>query len=132
MVHASWDLDSEGGSWLTTIIDPLTSPRRGGPRMVDPAEIERAKKITDDPRSNEQIASDGLLQLLHAGVNADPTKPYKNLPRSRSWSPKPTSKIIREGNNYWLIPPPRLDPQQTPIPLQTKSLLIRKLQQDAS
>ena len=44
MVHASWDLDPEGGSWLTTIIDPLTSPRRGGPRMVDPAEIERAQR----------------------------------------------------------------------------------------
>ena len=82
MVHASWDLDPEGGSWLTTIIDPLTSPRRGGPRMVDPAEIERARKITEDPRSNEQIDSDGLLQLLRAGVNADPTKMYgKILPQ---------------------------------------------------
>lgn len=41
-------------------------------------------------------------------------------------------RITRDGNNYWLIPPPRLDPGQTPIPLQTKSLLIRKLQHDAS
>ena len=82
MVHASWDLDPEGGSWLTAIIDPLTSPRRGGPRMVDPAEIERAQRITEDPRSNEQINSDGLLQLLRAGVNADPTKMFgKILPQ---------------------------------------------------
>ena len=82
MVHASWDLDPEGGSWLTAIIDPLTSPRRGGPRMVDPAEIERAQRITEDPRSNEQINSDGLLQLLRAGVNADPSKMFgKILPQ---------------------------------------------------
>ncbi|MEO6506023.1 MAG: DUF222 domain-containing protein [Terrimesophilobacter sp.] len=247
MVHASWDLDPEGGSWLTTIIDPLTSPRRGGPRMVDPAEVERARKITDDPRTNEQIASDGLLQLLHAGVNADPTKMFgKILPQVKivvtqtdletgkgfaviQGNPAPASattaqrmvcmgatqtifttptggpldlgrtrrlfddrqhealairdggcvwpecgqppamteahhineydrdhgntniadgvclcrfhhltlhnngwRITRDGNNYWLIPPPRLDPGQTPIPLQTKSLLIRKLQHDAS
>ncbi|MEO6505405.1 MAG: DUF222 domain-containing protein [Terrimesophilobacter sp.] len=247
MVHATWDLDPEGGSWLTTIIDPLTSPRRGGPRMVDPAEIERARKITDDPRSNEQIASDGLLQLLHAGVNADPTKMFgKILPQVKivvtqsdlesgtgfgviQGNPAPVSvttakrmacmggtqtifttptggpldlgrtrrlfddrqhealairdggcvwpdcenapvmteahhideykkdhgktdiadgvclcrfhhltlhnngwRIIREGSNYWLIPPPRLDPDQTPIALHTKSLLMRKLQQNAS
>ena len=247
MVHASWDLDPEGGSWLTTIIDPLTSPRRGGPRMVDPAEIERARKITDDPRSNEQIASDGLLQLLHAGVNADPTRMFgKILPQVKivitqtdlntgtgfgviQGNPAPVSvdtakrmicsggtqnvfttavggpldlgrskrlfddrqhealairdggcmwpdcdqppvmteahhideykkdhgntdiadgvclcrfhhlnlhnngwQIIREGSNYWLIPPARLDPDQTPIPLHSKSLLMRKLQEDAS
>ena len=40
--------------------------------------------------------------------------------------------ITREGSNYWLIPPARLDPDQTPIPLHSKSLLIRKLQEDAS
>ena len=37
-------------------------------------------------------------------------------------------QIIREGSNYWLIPPARLDPDQTPIPFHSKSLLIRKLQ----
>jgi hypothetical protein len=247
MVHASWDLDPEGGSWLTTIIDPLTSPRRGGPRMVDPAEIERARKITDDPRSNEQIASDGLLQLLHAGVNADPSRMFgKILPQVKivipqidlasgtgfaviQGNPAPVSvntairlvcsgatqtvittatggpldlgrtqrlfddrqhealairdggclwpdcgqppmmseahhineykkdhgntdiadgiclcrfhhltlhnngwQITRQGSNYWLIPPARLDPQQNPIRLHTKSLLMRKLQQNAS
>jgi hypothetical protein len=41
-------------------------------------------------------------------------------------------RITREGSNYWLIPPARLDPEQTPIPLQTKSLLMRKLQDKAS
>ncbi|WP_460870866.1 HNH endonuclease signature motif containing protein, partial [Parafrigoribacterium mesophilum] len=38
-------------------------------------------------------------------------------------------RITRVGSNYWLIPPPGLDPEQTPIPLQSKSLLIRKLRQ---
>ncbi|WP_346234342.1 DUF222 domain-containing protein, partial [Parafrigoribacterium mesophilum] len=76
MLHASWDLDPEGAGYLTAAIDPLTSPRRGGPRMVDPAEIERAKKITDDSRTSEQIASDGLLQLVRVGAGADPNKMY--------------------------------------------------------
>jgi hypothetical protein len=244
MVHASWDLDPEGGSWLTTIIDPLTSPRRGGPRMVDPAEIERAKRITDDPRTDEQIASDGLLALLHVGVNAEPSRMFgKILPQVKvvvtqtdldagtgfaviQGNPAPVSvntarrlvcsggtqqvfttptggpldlgrtkrlfddrqhealairdggclwpgcdrapmmteahhideykkdhgntdiadgvclcrfhhltlhnngwHITRAGINYWLIPPPGLDPAQTPITLHSKSLLIRKLHQ---
>jgi hypothetical protein len=40
--------------------------------------------------------------------------------------------ITRQGSNYWLIPPARLDPEQTPIRLHTKSLLMRKLQDKAS
>jgi hypothetical protein len=41
-------------------------------------------------------------------------------------------RITREGNNYWLIPPPSLDPEQTPIRLHSNSLLIRKLRQSRS
>ena len=60
-------------------IGPFTSPRTGGPRMVDPAEIERAQSILDDPRSTEQIASDGLLDLLSLGVNVAPEKMYGKI-----------------------------------------------------
>ena len=71
MVHAIWDLDPEGGAHLIAAIDPITSPRTGGPRMVDPDEKARAQSILDDPRSTEQIASDALLALVSLGVNVE-------------------------------------------------------------
>jgi hypothetical protein len=86
MLHANWDLDPEGAALLTAAIEPLTSPRTGGPRMVDPAEKERAQSILDDPRSTEQIASDGLLALLSLGVNAAPEKMYGKI--------RPVVKIV--------------------------------------
>lgn len=65
------DLDPEAAAELTSVLDPLTSPRRGGPRFVDPDGIARARRIVDDPRTTERIALDGLLELLRLGVNAD-------------------------------------------------------------
>jgi hypothetical protein len=65
------DLDPEAAAELTSVLDPLTSPRRGGPRFVDPHDVARARRIVDDPRTTERIALDGLLELLRLGVNAD-------------------------------------------------------------
>ena len=242
MVHAVWDLDPEGGAHLIAAIDPLTSPRRGGPRMVDEVEQARVQRIIDDPRSTEQIASDGLLQLVRLGTQADPGTMYgkfqpvvkiivtKDTLRSGNGAaviegnPSPVSadtarrlvcsggtqelittenggpldlgrtkrlfnraqhealaardggcmwpdcnrppswteahhidqfkrdggktniadgiclckfhhlllhnngwQIRRIGNDYLLIPPPMVDPAETPIPLETKSLIIKKL-----
>lgn len=244
MVHAVWDLDPEGGAHLIAAIDPLTSPRRGGPRMVDESEKARAQRIIDDPRSTDQIASDGLLQLVRLGTEADPGVMYgkfrplvkiivtKDTLRSGKGAaviegnPAPVSadtatrlvcsgdtqelittedggpldlgrtkrlfnraqhealaardggcmwpectcppswteahhidqyerdggktniadgiclckfhhlvlhnnhwEIQRVGNDYWLIPPPMVDSAQTPILLETKSLLIKQLRE---
>ena len=101
MVHAVWDLDPEGGAHLIAAIDPLTSPRRGGPRMIDEAEQARVQRIIDDPRSNEQIASDGLLQLVRLGTEADPGTMYGKF--------RPLVKIVvtkdtlRSGNGAAVI-----------------------------
>ncbi|MEO6944376.1 MAG: DUF222 domain-containing protein [Lacisediminihabitans sp.] len=65
------DLDPEAAAELTSVLDPLTSPRRGGPRFIDPHDVARARRIVDDPRTTERIALDGLLELLRLGVNAD-------------------------------------------------------------
>ena len=61
-----------GGAWAQSILDAALRPRRGGPRFVDPAEQQRADDLAADPRSNDQLAYDLLLDVLRAGTLADP------------------------------------------------------------
>ncbi len=63
--------DDEAALWVRTIIDAALRPRRGGPRFVDPAEAEQAAALTDDPRTNDQLAYDLMLDVLRAGALAD-------------------------------------------------------------
>jgi hypothetical protein len=72
MTRYTWELDPEGAALVDGIYDQLTSPRRGGPRMVDQAEQKRAEALERDPRSTDQLASDGLLDLLLIAVGTDP------------------------------------------------------------
>jgi hypothetical protein len=72
MTRYIWELDPEGAALVDGIYDQLTSPRRGGPRMIDKAEQKRAETIDRDPRTTDQLASDGLLQLLLIAVGTDP------------------------------------------------------------
>jgi hypothetical protein len=65
-------LDPESEAVFTTLIDASTGPRRGGPRFVDPQQVEAAEALSRDPRSTEQIALDTLIQLMQLGANADP------------------------------------------------------------
>jgi hypothetical protein len=64
MTRYIWELDPESAALIDGIYDQLTSPRRGGPRMVDRAEQKRAEAVEHDPRTTDQLASDGLLALL--------------------------------------------------------------------
>jgi hypothetical protein len=61
-----------GGAELLATAGAMTSPRRGGPRFVDPDEHDRAQRIIDDPRSTEQLLADGFVELIRLGVAADP------------------------------------------------------------
>jgi hypothetical protein len=72
MTRYIWELDPEGAALVDGIYDQLTSPRRGGPRMVDKAEQKRAETIDRDPRTTDQLASDGFLDLLLIAVGTDP------------------------------------------------------------
>jgi hypothetical protein len=79
----------DGMSVLTWVMDPLTaaavgdlydrttSPRRGGPRFVNPDDAVISTAITDDARSTEQIASDVFLHLLEHGAEADDSELLK-------------------------------------------------------
>ncbi|MCU1421724.1 MAG: hypothetical protein JWN36_1375 [Microbacteriaceae bacterium] len=64
-------LDPENAAQLTAAIDAATSPRRGGPRFVDPTAHERAQRLLDDPRTTPQIALDALVELVKLGVAGD-------------------------------------------------------------
>jgi hypothetical protein len=65
------DPDLEMSAWLDDVYDKLTSPRRGGPRFVDPGDRAWADDIATDTRTTEQYLHDAFLGLLHKGVDAD-------------------------------------------------------------
>ena len=65
-------LDPESAARVTAVVDAATSPRRGGPRFVDPAALARAEEIVSDPRTTEQLAVDAVVDVLRAGLAADP------------------------------------------------------------
>jgi hypothetical protein len=71
-------LDPESAAQVSAVVDAVTSPRRGGPRFVDPAQRARADALDSDPRTTEQLALDGLLDVLRAGAAAAP----ESLPAS--------------------------------------------------
>ena len=72
MYGGSLLLDAENGAYLTSVIDEITNPRRGGPRFVCEEDRARAEALIADPRSNERIAVDSLIELVRIGAQADP------------------------------------------------------------
>lgn len=74
--RASIAFDDEGAAWFRSVIDAALRPRRGGPRFVDAEELARAKELADDPRSNDQLAYDLLIDVLRAGTLADAENVY--------------------------------------------------------
>jgi hypothetical protein len=72
MTRLSGLLDPESAAIVVAAYDGATSPRRGGPRFVDPAEIDRVERLTRDPRTTEQIAVDAFVELIRVGTAAAP------------------------------------------------------------
>ncbi|WP_295032912.1 HNH endonuclease signature motif containing protein [uncultured Microbacterium sp.] len=70
--HASAVFDDEGGAFVDAVFASALRPRRGGPRFVDADENARAADLTADPRTNEQLSYDLLLDLIRAGALAEP------------------------------------------------------------
>ena len=69
--RGSFAFDDHGGAWVQSMFDAALRPRRGGPRFVDPDEKARADVLTADPRTNDQLAYDLMLDVLRAGTLAD-------------------------------------------------------------
>ncbi len=64
-------LDPESAALVTDAVDAVTSPRRGGPRFVDPDAAARADAIVADGRSTEQLALDALVEMVRIAAAAD-------------------------------------------------------------
>lgn len=72
MTRLSGLLDPESAAVVVAAYDGATSPRRGGPRFVNPDEVTRAEALVADPRTTEQIAVDAFVELVRLGTNAAP------------------------------------------------------------
>ena len=64
-------LDPESAAIVSDAFDSVTSPRRGGPRFVDPAAEARADAIIDDPRTTEQLTLDAFVEMVRIAGAAD-------------------------------------------------------------
>ncbi len=64
-------LDPESAAIVVPVLDAATSPRRGGPRFVDPEAAARADDIVRDERSTEQLALDVFVELVKMGSRVD-------------------------------------------------------------
>ena len=71
--------DPENAAYVDGIYDCLTSPRRGGPRMVDLNDKARAEAIETDPRSTEQLSFDGIMAVLRIGADTDAKTATRNV-----------------------------------------------------
>lgn len=65
------DPDLETGAYLDDLYDKITSPRRGGPRFIDPEDQAWAKAVANDERSLDQYLHDSVTALLRLGVGVD-------------------------------------------------------------
>lgn len=72
MKRLVWDYDPETAGIVDEVYDRATSPRRGGPRFVDPDEVRRASELERDVRTTEQLASDAFAELLRQATALDP------------------------------------------------------------
>ena len=66
-------LDPESAAVITSAIDTVLSPRRGGPRFVDLEEQARANELVADSRTTPQLAVDTLVEIVELAVRASGT-----------------------------------------------------------
>lgn len=64
-------LDPESAALVTDAFDRVTSPRRQGPRFVDPVEKAREQRIVDDPRTTGQLVHDAFVEMVSVAIRAD-------------------------------------------------------------
>jgi hypothetical protein len=105
MKRLIWDYDPLTAGVVDEIYDRATSPRRGGPRFVDPDQKARAEALEDDDRTTEQIASDAFTELLrHAAELPNDVLLGKGAPAVRVLVPAAdlaagTGHGVIEGSN---------------------------------
>jgi hypothetical protein len=145
--------DPESAAVLMGALDPLTSPRLGGPRFVRPEDVARAQAIVDDPRTTERITLDGLAVRDGGCMWPDCVQPpaFTEAHHVEQWTRDSGRTDIDNGlllcrfhhlllhdhqwevrrgadGRYRLTPPVTVDPDQVAILLESKNLLIRERQ----
>lgn len=92
-------LDPESAAIVRAAFDAITSPRRGGPRFVAKGEVARAKQLQSDPRSTQQLALDGFVELLRLGADvnrgtlwAPPARPCASTSPTRTCAPAASTR----------------------------------------
>ena len=73
MYQGAFLLDPEAGQHLFTALDAITAPRRGV-RFVDTTAHAEADALIADPRTDDQLLADALIDMVRLAVDADPGK----------------------------------------------------------
>jgi len=116
MTVYSLTADPENAAYLDGIYDSLTSPRRGGPRMVDLNAKARDEAIETDPRTLDQLAFDGIMAVLRIGADTD----AKTATRSVLGARRPAvrvlvaQKTLETGTGHG-----RIEGQPAPVSVET-------------
>jgi hypothetical protein len=64
-------LDPESAAIVVPTFEAATSPRRGGPRFVNPDAAQRADDIVRDQRTTDQLTLDVFVELIRIGAHVD-------------------------------------------------------------
>ncbi|MGV8882489.1 MAG: DUF222 domain-containing protein [Rhodoglobus sp.] len=75
-VAGSFQYGPEDGALLIAAVNAALSPRRGGPRFVDPDAKAQAQTLLNDPRTNEQLQADAFIAAMRLSIDADPNRIY--------------------------------------------------------
>ncbi len=71
MTRISGLLDPESAAVVCGAVDSITSPRRGGPRFVDPDAAAREEEALRDERTIPQMTVDALVDMVRIATFAD-------------------------------------------------------------
>jgi hypothetical protein len=113
--------DPENAALVDGIYDALTSPRRGGPRMVDLNAKQRDAAIETDPRTTEQLAFDGVMAVLRIGADTD----AKTATRSVLGARRPAIRVLVTGTALATrTGHGRIDGQTTPVSIETVERIL--------
>jgi hypothetical protein len=104
-------LDPESAAVVVATFDAITSPRRGGPRFLDPAARDYAHRLTTDDRTTEQLAVDSFVELIRLGGQAAPEIVGAQRPAVRIIV---TEHDVRRRAGYG-----HLEGQRTPVSIPT-------------
>lgn len=68
--HGRIDFEDENAAFWDAVIGSALRPRRGGPRFVTDDERAAAAELVADPRTNEQLVYDLVMDVFRAGALA--------------------------------------------------------------